>query len=203
VKSFTKVTLFIGLVVVIIWLLQKSDFQCQKTIIKSDTTIVHDTAWKEKIKRYPVYTPGPTITLPGDTQWKILPIDTMAILRDFYAKNVYNDTIWIDSFGYVCWVDTVTKNKINKRQKYVNYKIPVITTTVTVNNYYEPSRQLNVTGQIDPIASILYGGISYEDRKDRIYHVSAGLGKGGLGGIMIGISYPVWKETAVMKKISK
>jgi archaellum component FlaF (FlaF/FlaG flagellin family) len=203
VKTLVKVVFGLGLVVGILWLLQKSDFQCQKTITKSDTTIVHDTSWSVKIERFPVYTPGPSVTLPGDTQYLLQPVDTMAILRAFYAKHVYNDTIWIDSFGYVCWVDTVTQNKIAKRQKSTNYKIPVITKTITINNYYEPSRQVNVTGQVDPIASILYGGISYEDRKDRIYHLSAGLGKGGLGGVMIGLSIPVWKETPLMKKISK
>ena len=202
-KTLVKVVFGLGLVVGILWLLQKSDFQCQKTITKSDTTIVHDTSWSVKIERFPVYTPGPSVTLPGDTQYLLQPVDTMAILRAFYAKHVYNDTIWIDSFGYVCWVDTVTQNKIAKRQKSTNYKIPVITKTITINNYYEPSRQVNVTGQVDPIASILYGGISYEDRKDRIYHLSAGLGKGGLGGVMIGLSIPVWKETPLMKKISK
>jgi archaellum component FlaF (FlaF/FlaG flagellin family) len=201
VKTLVKVVFGLGLVVGILWLLQKSDFQCQKTITKSDTTIVHDTSWSVKIERFPVYTPGPSVTLPGDTQYLLQPVDTMAILRAFYAKHVYNDTIWIDSFGYVCWVDTVTQNKIAKRQKSTNYKIPVITKTITINNYYEPSRQVNVTGQVDPIASILYGGISYEDRKDRIYHLSAGLGKGGLGGVMIGLSIPVWKETPLMKKM--
>lgn len=200
-KTLVKVVFGLGLVVGILWLLQKSDFQCQKTITKSDTTIVHDTSWSVKIERFPVYTPGPSVTLPGDTQYLLQPVDTMAILRAFYAKHVYNDTIWIDSFGYVCWVDTVTQNKIAKRQKSTNYKIPVITKTITINNYYEPSRQVNVTGQVDPIASILYGGISYEDRKDRIYHLSAGLGKGGLGGVMIGLSIPVWKETPLMKKM--
>ena len=200
-KSLVKVILFVGLTVLIWWLLTKNNFQCQQTIIKSDTTTVYDTAWSVKIEKYPVYKPGITITI-HDTSWKYTTIDTMAILRDFYAKNVYNDTVWLDSFGYVCWVDTVTRNKIATRQKSKNYKLPTITKTVTINNYYQQSRQANITAQIDPLTGTIYSGLSYEDRKDRIYHVSAGLNKNGYG-IMIGASIPVWKESTIMKKTSK
>jgi hypothetical protein len=201
VKSLVKVILFAGLAVLIWWLLTKNNFQCQQTIIKSDTTTVYDTAWSVKIEKYPVYKPGITITI-HDTSWKYTTIDTMAILRDFYAKNVYNDTVWLDSFGYVCWVDTVTRNKIAARQKSKNYKLPTITKTVTINNYYQQSRQANITAQIDPLTGTIYSGLSYEDRKDRIYHVSAGLNKNGYG-IMVGASIPVWKESTIMKKTSK
>ena len=200
-KSLVKVILFAGLAVLIWWLLTKNNFQCQQTIIKSDTTTVYDTAWSVKIEKYPVYKPGITITI-HDTSWKYTTIDTMAILRDFYAKNVYNDTVWLDSFGYVCWVDTVTRNKIAARQKSKNYKLPTITKTVTINNYYQQSRQANITAQIDPLTGTIYSGLSYEDRKDRIYHVSAGLNKNGYG-IMVGASIPVWKESTIMKKTSK
>jgi hypothetical protein len=202
-KSIFKLLLVVGLGILVYVLLTGKVESCQQTPQGSDTTIVHDTAWNIKVEKYPVYKPGPTVTLPGDTQWLSQPIDTMKLLRDYYAKRVYFDTIWIDSFGFVAWLDTVNKNTVSARQKEKNYKIPTITKTVTINNYYTQSRQLNVTAAVNPTRGILYGGVSYEDRKDRIYHVSTGYGFGGFGGVVIGYSMPLWKESAILKKLSK
>ena len=161
----------------------------------SDTIIVRDTAWITKIEKYPVYTPGPTKILPGDTEWMYLPIDTLAILRDYNLKRIYNDTILIDSFGYVSWEDTVTKNKIERRQKFVNYKIPVITNTVTINNYYKQKRQLNTSVLLDLPRFTIYGGLLYEDRKDKIYQLNVGYGLNGPT-FNVGMSFPLWTESS-------
>jgi hypothetical protein len=161
----------------------------------SDTIIVRDTTWITKIEKYPVYTPGPTKILPGDTEWMYLPIDTLAILRDYNLKRIYNDTILIDSFGYVSWEDTVTKNKIERRQKFVNYKIPVITNTVTINNYYKQKRQLNTSVLLDLPRFTIYGGLLYEDRKDKIYQLNVGYGLNGPT-FNVGMSFPLWTESS-------
>jgi len=184
---------------IIVFLLSKDKGITSCSERKSDTTIIHDTTWKVNIKKYPVYTPGPVITLPGDTQWMFQPIDTIALLKDYYAKRVYFDTIWIDSFGFVYWNDTINKNKIASRQKGTNYKIPTITKTVIINNYYNQRRQLNVTGLIDVLNPTLYGGILYEDRKDRIYHLNVGIGLRG-SSLIGGISFPILKESPILRK---
>lgn len=56
-------------------------------------------------------------------------VDTLAILKKYYAKNIYKDTIKIDSIGFAYINDVVSENKITSRFAKFNYKIPVITNT--------------------------------------------------------------------------
>jgi hypothetical protein len=195
--KISKNILFIIIALIIGFLYVSNKFPqfCNDSRKKSDTTILRDTAWKVKIEKSTVYTPGPVKILPGDTKWMYLPIDTLAILRDYNLKRIYNDTILIDSFGYVSWEDTVTKNKIERRQKFVNYKIPVITNTVTINNYYKQKRQLNTSVLLDLPRFTIYGGLLYEDRKDKIYQLNVGYGLNGPT-FNVGMSFPLWTESS-------
>ncbi len=79
-----------------------------KDIIKlKDTTIyLHDTLLAEKIKD----------------------VDTLAILKDFYAKNIYKDSLSFgDSLGWVKVYDTVSENKLQAR----TYNFKVINKIIT------------------------------------------------------------------------
>jgi len=167
-----KVLQYIILIILIILVFVKVE-TCNTSKSKSDTiiTIKYDTAWKTKIEKTPVYTPGPTKILPGDTQY--LPVDTLAILKNYYNKIYYNDTLLIDSFGFVVYHDMVTENKIVQRQKESNYKIPVITKTIEkeIHHYYKQPRQVNAGFLVDPLKLRLSGLVSYEDKKDHIFHL--------------------------------
>ena len=184
--------LFIGVLLV----LNKIPQSCTSINKKSDTIIVYDTLWEVKIKKEIVYTPGPIKILPGDTQWLTEDIDTMALLRDYHTMRIYNDTILISTFGYASWIDTVTKNKITKRHKTLNYKIPIITKNITVNNYYKQKRQLNTSVSLDLPRFTIYGGLLYEDRKDKIYQVNIGYGINGPS-LNVGMSFPLWTESSL------
>ena len=185
--------LFIGALLVFSKIPQSCNFSNKK----SDTIIVRDTAWITKIEKYPVYTPGPIRTLPGDTEWLYLPIDTMALLRDYHTMRIYNDTIRIGTFGYASWIDTVAKNKIVKRHKSLKYEIPIITKTITINNYYKQKRQLNTTVLLDLPRFTIYGGLLYEDRKDKIYQFNVGYGLNGPT-FNVGMSFPLWTESSLI-----
>lgn len=39
-------------------------------------------------------------------------VDTASILRDYYSKRIYSDTLRIDSLGYVAIRDTISENRI-------------------------------------------------------------------------------------------
>src|SRR5690606_27796713 len=52
-----------------------------------------DTIYQEKIVERKIYVPSPADTVPGPTEYK--DIDTLAILKDFYTKFIYEDTIKI------------------------------------------------------------------------------------------------------------
>lgn len=74
--------------------------------IKRDTIeSVHDTT---------IYRPGKKIlkdTTIYDTAYLLEPVDTSEILKDYFAKNVYKDTISFAE-GNVSLVDTISQNKI-------------------------------------------------------------------------------------------
>ena len=56
-------------------------------------------------------------------------IDTVSILKDYYSKYFYSDTIDLDSFGSIVINDTITKNSIITRKVKPSLYIP--TTTIT------------------------------------------------------------------------
>lgn len=83
-------------------------------------SIVYIPKWKEKI----IY------------KWDTInpePIDTAAILQDYYNKYYYEDTISLDSVGRVIVKDTVSQNKILYRLTVP--EINVKTTTVYIKEY--------------------------------------------------------------------
>ena len=51
------------------------------------------------------------------------PIDTLSILKNYYAKYFYSDTLKVDSFGYAVINDTVTQNMILERDIKTNLLI--------------------------------------------------------------------------------
>lgn len=192
-----KKTLLIVIGAIIIFLIMSPKYCSSRGGKKSDTFIdtLHDTTWNTRIEKTPFYIPGPTQYLPGEIQWKDRPIDTLSLMRDYFARVVYHDTVIIDSFGFVAFHDTIYKNRIAARQKEKNYSIPTVTKTITkeIHHYYVQSRQLNGGVLIDPVLLRATGLLSYEDKKDRIFH--AGLSASPQGpSIVGGISWPIKKK---------
>jgi len=87
------------------------------------------------------------------------PIDTISILKDYYAKYFYTDTIKIDTLGTIVVNDTVTRNLISMRDVQSNIFIP--TTTIT-NTVYLYKREF-------------YGGISVGSTNQAVQNINAEL----------------------------
>ena len=88
-----------------------------------------------------------------------VPIDTISILKDYYAKYFYTDTIKIDTLGTIVINDTVTRNLISMRDVQSNIFIP--TTTIT-NTVYLYKREF-------------YGGISVGSTNQAVQNINAEL----------------------------
>jgi hypothetical protein len=175
----------IALVAVIILLRSCSS---TPTIINNRPIIVKssDTVWL-KHKDSIVYKPGRPIYIPADTneiiKRHLTKIDTIAILKDYFAKYVYKDSIRIDSFGYAFLTDTITQNKIANRKVKLDYKLPVITNTTTITY---PPKQIN---QVYAGFNIIAGapvGLTYigpdftlKTKSDKIYSIGAGFNATG------------------------
>jgi hypothetical protein len=161
---------------------------------KSDTflKITHDTTWDTTNITSPIYIPGKIIYIPGPTITEH--VDTAKILADYFAKLIYFDTIRMDSLGYIAIRDTITKNKLAARQHTKNYRIPKVTTTIekTINHYEVAQRKLYGGFLVDITNIGGYGTLSYENKKNTVFHFGVGAnstsGMGFLGGISWKIS---------------
>lgn len=110
----------------------------------------------------------------------------------FSMRNIYMDSIKIDTFGYIKLIDTVQGNKFSGRSFTTNVVIPEKTVTITNTIYPKPTRQFYIGGgisgnKISPINSV-NAGLLYKDRRDRLF----GIGASYNGQIYYGIS-SYWK----------
>ena len=112
-----------------------------------------------------------------------VPIDTISILKDYYAKYFYTDTIKIDTLGTIVINDTVTRNLISMRDVQSNIFIP--TTTIT-NTVYLYKRELfwgvAVGGMINPVQNespinYISGELMYVNKKRNVYGFGLGVDK--------------------------
>jgi hypothetical protein len=105
----------------------------------------------------------------------VTPIDTIAILKDYYAKYVYSDTLQIDTIGYAVINDTITQNTILSRDIKTNLLIP--TTTIT-NTVYINERELyfgvGLSGRTSQI-NYLGGELLYKTKQKQLYSLGVGV----------------------------
>ena len=142
-----------------------------ETVTKWDTVSITKTEyipkWKTRIE---------TIhdTIPSS-------IDTVAILKDYYAKYFYTDTIQLDTLGSIIVNDTITRNLISFRDVQSNIFIP--TTTIT-NTTYLYKREffggISVGGMINPVQNespinYISGELMYVNKKRNVYGFGLGV----------------------------
>ena len=170
-------TLLIAVLIIVIYL-QRS---CNSGPIETEPKVITkiETKWDTVTIDKPIYVPKwktKVITkYESDTILIKIPIDTLAVLKDYYAKNVYVDEINLDSLGIVTIIDTISQNSIFSRQVQSNILIP--TTTVTEEHYIN-NREfyygLGLQGRSDQI-NYLGGEILYKDKKRQIYGLGLGI----------------------------
>jgi hypothetical protein len=103
------------------------------------------------------------------------PIDTTAILVDYYSKYFYKDTLSVDTLGYVIVNDTISQNKIGSRSVEYSLNIPKITIekTTYLNNreFYLGYSIQGSTGQLNYVGGELY----FRTKKSQLYGVGIGI----------------------------
>lgn len=84
---------------------------------------------------YAVYYPRPYPVWrdTGTTRWRNTPVDTPAILADYFSRNAYKRVLQDDSSAYAAIFDTVTENRLTSfRFDFQNRRATqVITNTTT------------------------------------------------------------------------
>ena len=136
-----------------------------QTVTKWDTlkidSLVYIPKWKTRIET--VHN-----TIPAD-------IDTLSILKDYYAKYFYTDTLSLDSLGSIVINDTVSRNSIIFREIQPNVLIPTTTVTNTVFiNKREFYVGFGLKGRTDQI-NYLGGELLYRTKNKQVYGAGVGL----------------------------
>ena len=152
---------------------------------KTEVVTVHDTTWqvhdsliikKLKIKEVIHDTIPPEYI--ADTTYPKLKAQYDSLVIAYLAKNIYADTVKLDTLGYVAVADTVYKNELLNRSYKYNYKIPTITVTTTITKYAAAKGAFfvggGITGNSNQVNS-LQGGFLYKSKRDKVFGVNVGI----------------------------
>lgn len=105
-------------------------------------------------------------------------VDTAKILSQYYAKNVYKDTLHLDdSLGFVSLVDTIKENKIHFRTFNAKVREKIIEQKIYLKE--PPTGQLyfGFEGTFDKV-ELFRGvgtGVIYKTKSDKLYKANIGV----------------------------
>jgi hypothetical protein len=105
-------------------------------------------------------------------------VDTAALLKDFFAKNIYKDTLQLpDSLGTVALLDTITQNKILGRTFNASVKQRTIKETLIVKELPKTQVYYGLTGGFNKadVVSNVGAGLLIKTKKDKIYNLGVGV----------------------------
>lgn len=147
--------------------------------VKSDTvTYVHYVYYKDTTRTRPTLVQRIRDTLfesyveyyPAEGYSELLE-QFQALKQDLLSRNIYKDSIYLDSLGWVKIIDTVQKNTLTGREIVKNIKIPEKTMFIT-NNVVINKRQMYGGPSIRRLSPTTFGfggGILYKDLHNRMY----------------------------------
>jgi hypothetical protein len=176
-KKILDVRHFIILALLIALLFLKGDksVEIKKVIEKVPGETVHDTISQE----VPVYVEGEDIY--HDTTIYVptyVSVDTLAILKDFYVKNFFKDTIKLNNNqGFIYLSDSISQNKLISRNWSASLKPKIVREPAPVPPPIRNQIFLGVDGswsQKDWVNSLGLGLI-LKSKKDHLYHVGLGV----------------------------
>lgn len=133
---------FLIICVIVICLLLSKAYKSSDPIvvITTDTLeIKHDSV---------IYRRGKDIlkdTTIYDTISITTPVDTLAILKEYFAKNIYKDTITVQD-GTIAIIDTISKNAIYGRSVNASIKHKIIKEVRELRIPYQPKAELYIGG---------------------------------------------------------
>ncbi len=173
-KYFTSIqSVAIAVLIIVILLMKACDKQDPvEPVIITKVETVFDTI----IKEVPVYKPKyvTKIEYIHDTIIDVTPVDTVSILKDYFATYVYQDRQKLDSLNLTI-IDSVSQNKIFART--IQYDLIYPTTTITKEIYLN-KRELywgiGMQGRTDQL-NYVGGELLYRNRKKQAYGLGIGI----------------------------
>ena len=172
-KYFQNIQSLLVVVLVVVIFLMRG---CSGTPASTEPRVERDTIVEYVTieKEYPVYVPKVKYVTKVDIDTFSTPIDTSAILADYYAIRTYEDTQVLDSLDLTI-TDTVSQNQIVGRKIAYNFTYPRKTIKETVYiNQRELYFGLRGIGNLDQI-SYLGGEMLYRTKKKQVYSFGVGV----------------------------
>lgn len=134
----------------------------------------------EVVKDTVIYKPGETIYQPSIEYLEIpVNVDTLSILKDYYAKKIYIDTLQLkDGLGRIIITDTISKNAIKGRIWDAKVTQREITKTITLEK--KPVNQLyygingSFINDIDFLNSV-GASLILKTKSDKLYQIGVGV----------------------------
>ena len=105
-------------------------------------------------------------------------VDTQALLQDYFAKNIYKDTLNLpDSLGTVSLIDTITQNKIFGRTFNASVKQRTIKETTIVKELPKTKVFYGLEGGFNKadVVSHLGLGVLINTKQDKMFHLGLGV----------------------------
>jgi hypothetical protein len=149
--------------------------QCNPTQPSEDKIITKvEVKWDTIKKEVPKYVPKLVTKIEIDIDTFSTPIDTAAILKDYYSINYFEDYQEFDSLTLTIR-DSISQNRIYTRS--LEYKIAYPTKTIT-KEIYKNKREfftgLGIAGNQEQIQ--YFGGeLLYKNKKKQIFGVGIGI----------------------------
>jgi hypothetical protein len=155
----------------------------KKVIIagKAYEVIKHDIDTIDIVKTKVVTKKGEDIyheTIKHDTAIKLINVDTVALLHDYFAKNIYKDTLTLpDSLGTVAVTDTIYKNQLLGRTFNASVKQRTIKETMIVKELPKTKVFYGLEGGFNKadFVSSVGAGILINTKKDKIFQLGLGV----------------------------
>jgi len=144
---------------------------------KIDTTIVETVKWDTLRISEITYVPKWRTKIIREYDTIPADVDTMGILKDYYATYFYTDTLLIDTIGNIVINDTVTENMIVSRTPKLSIVIPTKTDKITITKYVN-NREFyygfGIQGSVSQM-NFLGGDLLYKTKKNTAYGLSFGI----------------------------
>lgn len=110
-------------------------------------------------------------------------VDTVFLLKDYYATFVYKDTLILaDSLGEITIEDTISQNRIRSRTFIANVNSKVIRETTVVTKPIQPQIYWGLNGGFNKsdIISSIGTGVMLKTKQDKIYQLNLGVMNSGV-----------------------
>jgi hypothetical protein len=201
-KHFFSIIIVILLLIIFLQRCEDDRKKVSSNGNKKDTTVlIINHLYKDTTRSKPVFVKGERDTLLEynvyylpSKDYDSLYIQYTNLKEAFLSKNIYRDSVQIDTFGYVKVIDTIQKNQSLGRSFIKDLKIPEKTITITNTIYPEPKRQLYIGGGIfgneNNVVGQVQAGLLLKNKKDQIFGLSTGINANGQ--VQYGVS-SYWK----------